>query len=54
MDPSQPGTGIWGTWESSGEADRIEVHMIDRSALDETGNEDALTEMEVTLRRLRE
>jgi hypothetical protein len=54
MDPFQPGTGIWGTWESSGEADRIEVHMLDLSAVNGSGHEDALTEVEATLRRLRE
>lgn len=53
MDPTQPGTGIWGTWELSREEDRIEVHMIDRSALGETPLADPRSEVEDTLRRLR-
>lgn len=35
MDPAQAGTGIWGTWEASGDEGRIEVHMVDRTALGE-------------------
>lgn len=53
MDPTQPGTGIWGTWELSREEDRIEVHMIDRSALGETPLANSRSEVEDTLRRLR-
>jgi hypothetical protein len=53
MDPTHPGTGIWGTWELSREEDRIEVHMIDTSALGEARLADSRNEVEETLRRLR-
>jgi hypothetical protein len=51
MHPAQEGTGIWGSWVSTGREDRIESYMIDAGSF--AGTTTGGTDVAATLRQLR-